>query len=338
MDLAALMTAPVIITVIVIIALSVWIGHILGKSQEEQRKTQALQEAEQASLSAMDELRQQNTEKLDVLAKASANDLEQLKTAHTRQIDQVNTAHQTLVDSLKATHLSEIERMTTDHSSLVDRLNATNNANINEIEKRREAEIQAIKDENANVVASLKAEQQSARETMRNEHEQALARVNEERDRRLEELAQRNREETERLNGVVSDLTVQREQHLESIKELETTLSELREEVKEAKLNNMFSVSKSGEKLIRVVRSVQELATELDDTSRTVTGGEYSFFDQIKDSRDRDAVLRLAGDDNVAFGAEPAEVAADEQPEDAPVVDAAADENEAEKPGDTSSA
>lgn len=338
MDLAALMTAPVIVTAILIIALSVWIGHILGKSQEEKRKMQALQEAEEASMTAMDELRQQNTEKLDVLAKAGANELEQLKTTHTRQIDQVNTAHQTLVDSLKATHLSEIERMTADHSSLVDRLNATNNANINEIEKRREAEIQAIKGESANIVASLKAEQQSVQETMRKEHEQAVARVNEERDRRLEELAQRNREETGRLNGVVSDLTTQREQHLESIRELETTLSELREEVKEAKLNNMFSVSKSGEKLIRVVRSVQELATELDDTSRTVTGGEYSFFDQIKDSRDRDAVLRLAGDDSVAFGAEPAEVSADESLQDAPLVDAASDDEETEKQGDTSPA
>jgi type II secretory pathway component PulK len=59
-------------------------------------------------------------------------------------------------------------------------------------------------------------------------------------------------------------------------------------------MNNMFSVSKSGEKLIRVVRSVQELASELDETSRTVTGGDYSFFEQIKDQRDRDTVLSLA--------------------------------------------
>jgi hypothetical protein len=63
-------------------------------------------------------------------------------------------------------------------------------------------------------------------------------------------------------------------------------------------MKNMFSVSKSGEKLIRVVRSVQELASELDETSRAVTDGEYSFFSEIKDMRDRETVLSLTGGDH----------------------------------------
>jgi hypothetical protein len=44
-----------------------------------------------------------------------------------------------------------------------------------------------------------------------------------------------------------------------------------------------------------VVRSVQELATELDETSRAVTDGEYSFFAEIKDMRDKETVLSLTG-------------------------------------------
>ena len=69
----------------------------------------------------------------------------------------------------------------------------------------------------------------------------------------------------------------------------------LRSEMKDTRLTNMSSVSWSGEKLIRVVRSMQELASELNETSRTVTGGEYSFFDQIRDQRDTATVLSLTG-------------------------------------------
>jgi len=40
---------------------------------------------------------------------------------------------------------------------------------------------------------------------------------------------------------------------------------------------------------------VQDLAQELDETSRAVSDGEYSFFDAIKDQRDRETVMKLTG-------------------------------------------
>ena len=77
---------------------------------------------------------------------------------------------------------------------------------------------------------------------------------------------------------------------------LQETIRELNEGIKEARRNNAFSLSRSGDRLIRVIRSVQELASELEETSRTVTDGEYSFIGAITDQRDRDTVLRLAGE------------------------------------------
>jgi chromosome segregation ATPase len=280
------LTAPVIIFAIVILALMVWGAFAVGRSGEEKRKIQALKEAEDSSVAAMDVLRKQSQDKLDVMAKASANDIEQQKQAHSRQIDQVNQAHQALVDSLKATHLSEIDRLSSEHSGQLDRMNASNNANIAELEQRRQDEIQQLKRESAEATSVLKSE-----------HRQAVEDLRAERERRVEEAEQRSRQEIERLQAGVGELEAERERNLARVAELEQALAAMREEIRETKLNNMFSMSKSGEKLIRVVRSVQELATELDETSRTVTDGEYSFFDRIKDQRDRDAVLRLAGDD-----------------------------------------
>jgi len=100
----------------------------------------------------------------------------------------------------------------------------------------------------------------------------------------------------------------------------------LEEEMREARLKNMFSVSKSGEKLVKVVRSVQELASELDETSRAVTGGEYSFLEAIKDQRDRETVLTLAGSAPIA----PEEEGSDEEaPLDSSAAEDLAEEDEA---------
>jgi chromosome segregation ATPase len=296
-------TPPLVLFTVIVVAISVWVGHMLGRSGEEKRKIEALKSADEAAKSALEDLRRESQEKLDVLAKAGANDLENQKQAHARQLDQVNQAHQTLVESLKSTHLSEIERINTEHSGQLDRLNSSNNATINELEQRRHNEITALKSETAEAVATLKREHQQALDTLRQERERAVGDAVAERDRRIQEIEQRNQQDVSRLQSHVDTMEAERERNRAQIAELEQTLTELRDEVKEARLNNMFSVSKSGDKLIRVVRSVQELATELDETSRTVTGGEYSFFDQIKDQRDRDAVLRLAGDDNQVVGA-----------------------------------
>jgi len=140
----------------------------------------------------------------------------------------------------------------------------------------------------------MEKRRQSEIEGLRTDHAEALRQAQEDRDQRLKEADQRHADEKAGLDSLIADLRAERDEVAAEAAELKATVTSLRDEIKEGKLSNMFSVSKSGEKLIRVVRSVQELASELDETSRTVTGGEYSFFDQIKDQRDRDTVLSLA--------------------------------------------
>lgn len=295
MEPVSLGLGPVVAIAVVAALIGGWIGHVIGLSGERKRKEVALQEAETEAKSLLDDVRSESQDKLDVLSKASANELAQLKQAHSQQMDQLNGAHQTLVDSLKAGHAGEIDRLNAEHSGLVDRLNAGNNANINALEERRQKEIEALKAETATTVADLKREQQAALEDLRREHQQALAKLAAERDRQFEDLEQRHEQRSERLASQLAESLAERERLQAVSTELQETINDLRHEIKEGRMNNMFSVSRSGEKLIRVVRSVQELASELDETSRTVTGGEYSFLDEIQDQRDRDAVLRLAG-------------------------------------------
>jgi hypothetical protein len=163
--------------------------------------------------------------------------------------------------------------------------------------------VQALKTDHLRAVETLKEENRASLQLMRDEHRQtvstlmqeksqAIALLEKEHERRFDEMQQRSRAEYARLLAERDGLTSR-------VGELNATIAGLNSRIKEARLSNMFSVSKSGEKLIRVVRSVQELATELDETSRAVTDGEYSFFAEIKDKRDKEAVLSLTGGDRV---------------------------------------
>ena len=297
MDLAVLLSTPAvaILTAIALVAVSAWIGFSTGRNTENKRKELAIAQAGEAATIALDELRKENKEKLDVLNKAGTNELEKLKQVHTRQLDQLSQAHLALVESLKSTHLREIERLSTEHSGLIDRLNASNNAHISDLENRRQEALQAIKDESSAALSELNGEHQQILQALCKDHDQAVLTLQDDHGRRLQDLEQRNQQEVARLSDQVSALQQERDRRNAAIVQLEETVTALRSEIKDAKLNDRFSVSKSGEKLIRVVRTVQELASELDETSRTVTGGEYSFFDQIKHQRDRDTVLSLTG-------------------------------------------
>lgn len=51
-----------------------------------------------------------------------------------------------------------------------------------------------------------------------------------------------------------------------------------------------------------IVLAFVAIFSALDETSRTVTDGEYSFFNEIKDQRDREMVLRLAGEGETRNG------------------------------------
>lgn len=270
MDSATFFSSPIFFFLLV--AGSALIGYAIGKTNETKRKDLALEQAGKASQQALDRLRDESQEKLDVLGKASANDMEELKQAHSQQIDQINQAHQAIVDSIKSSHANEMQRLDAEHSGLVDRLNEANNATIKNLEQRRQDEMQTLKGEHHGVLDGL-----------RKDHEQALS-----------QLQERSGKDLERVNAEADGLRAERNKLNDEVAALQGAITALRDEIKEAKLTNMFSVSKTGDKLIRVVRSVQELASELDETSRTVTDGDYSFFEQIKDQRDRDTVLSLA--------------------------------------------
>jgi chromosome segregation ATPase len=271
MDTVSLLSLPAFAIAVALIVISAWVGHTIGRKNEEKRKTAALTDADRASKAALQALVDENQQKIDVLNKANTNELDGLKQAHTAQIDQLNTAHLNLVDSLKSGHSTEISRLETEHSGLIDKLNTSNNAAIGEMEQRRHAEIEG-----------LRSEHQALVDTLRGDHAEALR-----------QAEQRYADDKAGLDQLIAELRAERDEFAAEAAELKATVTGLRDEIKEDKLNNRFSVSKSGEKLIRVVRSVQELASELDETSRTVTGGEYSFFDQIKDQGDRETVLSL---------------------------------------------
>lgn len=316
-DLSVLMTAPVVAIVVLIAIITAMIGYAIGRSNENKRKLEELKEAEAASKAAIESLGKEHEQKINVLNKAHANDLDKAKQEHSSQIDQLNQAHQSLVDSLKGSHGAEIERIGREHNELINNLNETNNANVNalkeeqqrqvaqineratamvnELEERRRSEIAELRQETAASIEVLKREQRETLESLRSDHQVTLATLRKDSEQAINEARARQAEEAERLGKQIAGLEAERDGLVASVAELEETIATLRGEIKESKLNNMFSVSKSGDKLIRVVRSVQELANELDETSRAVTNGEYSFFEQIKDQRDKEAVLSLTG-------------------------------------------
>jgi hypothetical protein len=191
-----------------------------------------------------------------------------LKQENRDKLDVLAKASANELAQLREQQLRQVDRINQEHNALVERLDAGHAAALRELEAQRQAELLQSRQDRADAEAAL-----------REQHREAVAGL----------TAQRGRDQAE-------------------IETLEQTLSELREEIKAARMNNMFSMSRSGEKLIRVVRSVQELATELDETSRTVTGGDYSFFEQIKDQRDRDTVRRLTGAEAWTLDQDPAAV------------------------------
>lgn len=263
MDLSALLTAPIILVAAVLVVVSAWIGFAVGKSREVARKEAALADAEMTRKISLKELRAHHERKLDALVMANAE-----------QIDQTKKGHE-----------NEIERLNNEHAELIRRLNDSNNATLNALKKDQEQQVAELKQRHTAEMEQLHKDHADATESRAAEHRHMVDMLTTEHQVQVQQMG----DAYVRLEGD-RDLLVQR------VAELEQSVANLNHRIKESRFNNMLSVSKSGEKLIRVVRSMQELATELDETSRAVTDGEYSFFAEIKDMRDREAVLRLAGE------------------------------------------
>jgi len=287
MDLSALLTVPVIAIIVILVIASAWTGYAMGKSGERKRKEQALEEAAAASEEALEKIRKEQAEKIDVLHRTMSDEIKKLKSTHAEQTERLRNEHNTLIDKLNADNLDNLNELKKSHEEQIAKLTKHHNSLLGEQEERRVSEIREIKSEAAEFITTLKKEHQDALSTLREDLERN-------REQRIHELQERHAEEVARLEAQLETLTEERDDLKVGVEELQESLTQLQLEIRETKLNNMFSVSKSGEKLIRVVRSVQELASELDETSRTVTDGEYSFFEAIKDKRDRETVLGLA--------------------------------------------
>jgi chromosome segregation ATPase len=286
MDFSALLTAPVIATIVVLAIAGTWVGYFMGRSAESKRREQALNEAAEASNKALEKIRREQAEKIDTLNHTMTDKIKKLKATHKEQSERLREEHSTLIDKLNADNLSHLNNLKKSHEEQIAQMIQQHNTLANEQEQRRATELKETKAEAAEFITTLKTEQQNALASLRQGLEN-------QRKQRIQELQERHTRELAHMEEQAKALEEERDQLKASTEELQQSLHSLQLEIREAKLNNMFSVSKSGEKLIRVVRSVQELASELDETSRAVTDGEYSFFEAIKDKRDRETVLGL---------------------------------------------
>ncbi len=306
MDFSALLAPPVLGLGAFLLLMAAWIAHAVGKNAESKRKAQALSEADTAHKQAMAELTADYEDKLSIAKKAAENEIEKLNGAHAAGMSQLKTEQQAALTSMQQGHAAELKRQGDEHGALVRQLNDANIANINAIKQSHQEQMDAlgekhaagmvaVKEEMENTVRLFKDEHAKTIDMLRAEHEKAVGTLRQEQADKIAEMTRAAERESARMDGIIAGLEGERGALQDLNRELEGKIASLEENIKEAKLQNMFSVSKSGERLIRVVRSVQELASELDETSRTVTGGEYSFFNEIKDQRDKETVLSLTG-------------------------------------------
>ncbi len=244
-----------------------------------------------------------------------------MQASHQADVEKLNQQHSDLIKQLNDSNIENVKQIKSDYEARIADLTRTDNEKVQSIRQEHSAEIarlkneskaslETLKSEHAKGVSQLKQEHVLAIDALKTEQLQLVESLKRDSKERISEAVQRRNEEVARLERekreLVSDMQGQieilqgRQRELEEEKSaLEGTLRELGEQSREEKLSNMFSMSKSGDKLIRVVRSVQELANELDVTSKAVTGGEYSFFNEIKDQRDRATVLGLTGGERV---------------------------------------
>ncbi|SCZ62314.1 coiled-coil domain-containing protein [Thiohalomonas denitrificans] len=277
MDFSALSEPFVIALSLAAAIVGLIVGFLIGKSGERKRKRVALTQAEEKAQADLHRVLGEHEQRIETLAKEHQNGLSTLKQEHADQLG-----------ALKREHTSELERVSSEHAGLIEKLNATNMANLNQVTAE-------LNQEHQNVVQALREKHEQAMAAVRRDGEQNLERLERERDRQAAELQQHHEAEVARLKVRIDELSTEQKELSTTLADREQTVAKLNADIAEAQLKNSFAVSRSGERLIRVVRSVQELANELEETSRTVTNGEYSFFTAIKDQRDRETVLNLTG-------------------------------------------
>ncbi|MEW8372114.1 MAG: hypothetical protein AB2632_19610 [Candidatus Thiodiazotropha sp.] len=214
--------------------------------------------------------------KVSALVKAdqtAKTELESLRSIQEKEIQSIKKASIDEIENLRKTNVSQIDQLKQDHKLLIDAMNEHHAGEIKRLQQEHSTLINEFASINRSNIDELKAEQ----------------------DRRIDEIKVLHADELMHQQNRLSKLNTEREGLKDRIAELDGTVAELRSSMKESKASNIYSITRSGERLVSVVRSVQQLANELNETSLVVTGGEYSFFEQIKDQRDKDTVLGLTG-------------------------------------------
>lgn len=311
MDFAILLHPEVVILAVLLALLGALLGFALGNGLQARRGAEALEAANHTHTQSIADLEADNEESLKRMREGHAEELERLQTRHSEELESARQA----LESARKEFEAELTRVNNEHAAQVERINEANNTNVRELRSEHDAaqralqekhaeEIKSIREETERTLQAFREEQNRATEALRAEHQTtlqsvkadhaeataAMQRAQDEMRERLETDHQRQQSE---LRERIRELEAAKEKLGEENHGLQDTIRELNESINEAKRNNTFSLSKSGDRLIRVIRSVQDLAQELDETSRAVSDGEYSVFDAIQDQRDRDMMLKL---------------------------------------------
>ncbi|MET0071939.1 MAG: hypothetical protein ABW096_18010 [Candidatus Thiodiazotropha sp.] len=205
--------------------------------------------------------------------RTAKTELDNLRSIQEKEIEAIKKASIDEIENLRKTNGSQIDQLKQDHKLLIDAMNEHHADELERLQQEHGTLINEFAAINRSNIDELKAEQ----------------------DRRIDEIKAMHADELMHLQNRLSKLNTERDGLKDRIAELDGRVAELRGSIKESKTSNIYSITKSGERLVSVVRSVQQLANELNETSLIVTGGEYSFFEQIKDQRDKDTVLGLTG-------------------------------------------
>jgi hypothetical protein len=232
--------------------------------------------------------------------------VEQLTTAQVTQLRDLREEHRVALATLQERCSEDLRNSKEEQARTLHALQTQQQQTLENVRKDHEAHVRALreehhatfqqwKQEHSAALATLRQEQATAVQDLKQEHHETRLRLEAEHAHRYEELQLQQDRHTQTLQTRIASLEAQAVQLGNEKQHLQEALHDLNESVRDDRRNHSFSLSKSGERLIRVIRSVQDLAQEMEETSRTISDGEYSFFASIQEQRDRENILRLTG-------------------------------------------
>lgn len=328
MDFSVLLRPEVFILTILLTLIGILFGFALGKMLQARHAEDMLAAVNRTHARSIADLEADNTETLHRLRDGHVQEMERIKAQMTQELEAAEQIHQTEIKRRIAEHTYLVNRLSTTNNTNLRELRKEHEAALLEAQQQHEQALAAQSEQHKEEIRNLKGEMEKTLRMFREAHARATENLRNENLRNIESLKVQHNEATETLKQAhgalqeqtsrdykrqIDELRAAWQVEVQELKAriqaheagnerlrhenhtLQDTIRELNDSIKEAKRNNTFSLSKSGERLIRVIRSVQDLAQELDETSRAVSDGEYSLFDAIKDQRDRETIFQLTG-------------------------------------------